>query len=72
MKKYSFRELDVIVEKIAVFADVAIDNLKTHEYSRKDLYKVLKKQFSEYPGIANRLINVYESLKGDFLKTRFV
>ena len=46
MKKYSFRELDVIIEKIAVFADVAIDNLKTHEYSRKDLYKVLKKQFS--------------------------
>ena len=70
MKKYSFRELDVIVEKIAVFADVAIDNLKTHEYSRKDLYKVLKKQFSEYPGIANRLINVYESLKGDFFKDK--
>lgn len=70
MKKYSFRELDVIVEKIAVFADVAIDNLKTHEYSRKDLYKVLKKQFLEYPGIANRLINVYESLECDFWKDK--
>ena len=49
MKKYSFKELDVIVEKIAIFADVSIENLKTQEYSRKDLYRVLRKQFYEYP-----------------------
>ena len=70
MKNYSFKELDIIIRKIAVFADVAIDNLSTHAYSEVDLFRILEKQFSEYPVIANRLVNIYETLKCDFFKER--
>ena len=40
MKNYSFKELDIILEKIAIFADVTIDNLNTNTYSEVDLFRV--------------------------------